>query len=128
MPVQLIPADLLARTQVIDGLRQLADYLDTHPDVPASEFGWDLLYCVRADSDAAGMTEVDRVAAVLDVHVTDDTPGGGHYRAAKKFGRITYEVLVVPARRRAAYDALMSYADAVTPDDSAAAHDSPEAA
>lgn len=40
MPARAIPADLLARTQVIDGLRQLADYLQDHPGVPVNEYGW----------------------------------------------------------------------------------------
>jgi len=42
MPAQLIPADLIARAQIIDGLRQLADYLDHHPDIPVNEYSWDL--------------------------------------------------------------------------------------
>src|ERR1700728_1099586 len=117
MSARTIPADLFARTQIVNGLRQLANYLDTHPDVPVNEFGWDLLSCTRETTDAAGMAEVDRIAAILGVQVRDDTPEGGHYTAAKTFGRITYEAIHVTTRRRAAHQALMSYADAVTPDD-----------
>jgi hypothetical protein len=42
MTDQLIPGDLLHRAKVISGLRQLADWLDAHPDVPVCPFGWDL--------------------------------------------------------------------------------------
>jgi hypothetical protein len=32
-----------ARARVISGLRQAADYLDQHSDVPVGEHGWTLL-------------------------------------------------------------------------------------
>jgi len=115
------------RAQVITGLRQLADYLDSHSDVPVSEFGWDLLICAREETDAAGMAEVDRIAAVLGVQVSDCTADGGHYMAIKTFGRITYEAVYIPTRRRAAHRALMSYADCFGTDDTHG-DDSPQAA
>jgi hypothetical protein len=123
---QLIPADLLARTQIITGLRQLADYLDANPDIPVNEYGWTLMTFARRDDDTAGRAEVDQVAKGLTVPVSDDT-GGGHYTAARTFGRITYEFIHVTQRSRAEHRALMSYADSVTPDDLAGA-DSSEAA
>ena len=128
MSVRAIPADLLARTQVISGLRQLADYLDNHPDVPVCEFGWDILTFPREDTEVAGRAEVDRVAAILGVHPDDEIADHGHYTARNTFARITYEIIHITDRRRAAHQALMSYADAVTPDDTLTAHDSPEAA
>jgi hypothetical protein len=114
---QLIPADLLARTQIITGLRQLADYLDTHPDIPVNEYGWTLMTFARRDDDAAGQAEVDQVAAILGAQVRDNTANGGHYTAARTFERITYEFIHVTTRSRALHRAHMSYADAVTPDD-----------
>jgi hypothetical protein len=128
MSAHAIPADLLARTQVIDGLRQLADYLQDHPGVPVNEYGWNLNAYPLKDDETAGRAEVDRVADILGVQADDQTSDGGHYTAAKTFGRITYEVIHVTARRQAAYHALMSYAGAITPDDTKAADDSPEAA
>jgi hypothetical protein len=117
MSSTLIPADLLARTQTISGLRQLADYLDQHPDIPVAQFGWGLMTFARRDDDAAGQAEVDQVADILGAQVHDDTANGGHYTAARTFGRITYEFIHVTARSRALHRAHMSYADAVTPDD-----------
>jgi hypothetical protein len=106
-----------ARHQIITGLRQLADYLHAHPDLPVSEHGWDLSDYTLRVSDDQGRADVDRIAAILGVTPADDTRGGGHYTAAKAFGPITYRYVHVPARRRAIHDAWSSYADSITPDD-----------
>lgn len=127
MTAQDIPADLLARAQVIDGLRQLADYLDTHPDVPVNEYGYDLNGYTTRSTDTTERAAVDQVAAALDVPVDDETRDGGHYIAARTFGRITYRFIHVPARRRAEHQAWASYSTSVTPDDTPTAN-SPEAA
>jgi hypothetical protein len=119
MTDQMIPGDLLHRTKVISGLRQLADWLDDHPDVPVCPFGWDLsIYPQHAD-DADRAAEVDRIAAILGVEVTDQTSDGGHYQAIRTFGLITYEAVYIPRARRAASAALMSYRGCITPDDPA---------
>jgi hypothetical protein len=104
-----------ARARVTDGLRQAADYLDQHPDVPVSEHGWTLLSFPAPGDDDAGRAEVDRVAAVLGVTHVDDTADGGHYRAVRTFGPVTYKIVHIPARQQAAHRALMSYSGAVTP-------------
>jgi hypothetical protein len=104
-----------ARAQVISGMREAADYLDQHPAVPVSEHGWTLLSFPDRDSDDAGHAAVDEVAAVLGVTVRDDTPSGGHYRAVKSFGPVTYEFVHVSSGSRAAYQAVMSYSGAVAP-------------
>jgi hypothetical protein len=117
MTDQLIPGDLLHRAKVISGLRQLADWLDAHADVPVCPFGWDLSIYPQFADDADRAAEVDRIAAILGVEVTDQTGEGGHYIAARSFGLITYEAVYVPRRRRDACNALMSYSGCVTPAD-----------
>jgi len=117
MTTPVIPGDLIARTQVIGGLRQLADWLDAHPDVPVSPFGWDVhVYPSYSASEAERRAEVDRIAAILGVPVRDDTADAGHYTATRVFGRVAYEAVCVPDQRRAAHRALMSYDGAITPD------------
>lgn len=111
----LIPGDLLHRSKVTGGLRQLADWLDAHPDVPVCPYGWDLHIYPHLADEAAGRAEVDRIAAMLGVHVTDETQDGGHYRAIRSFGLITYEAVHIPQRYRDTYEALMSYQGCVTP-------------
>jgi hypothetical protein len=105
------------RTEVTAGLRQLADYLDTHPDIPVAIYGWDLLIQAHGDNDTAKSTELDRIAAILGVPVDHKSAEGGHYTAVRSFGPITYHAYYVTARAKAAYQAYMTYADAVIPDD-----------
>lgn len=115
MPHHSIAGEPSARAWVISGLREAADYLDQHPGVPVSEHGWTLLSFPGRASDDAGHAAVDQVAAILGVTARDDTPGGGHYRAVKSFGPVTYEFVHVSTGYRAAYQAVMSYSGAVTP-------------
>jgi hypothetical protein len=115
MTDQLIPSDLLHRAKVIDGLVELAAYLEANPDVPVCPFGWEVNVYTRVDNDAASRAEVDRIAAILGTKVEDDTGRDGHYRVERSFGLITYGAVHIPARSKAAFDALWSYRDCVTP-------------
>lgn len=115
MTDQHIPSDLLHRAKVIDGLVELAAYLEAHPDLPVAPFGWDLNIYTQDDDEAACRAEVDRIAAVLGAQVNDDTGRGGHYRTQRSFGLISYAAVHVSARQSAAHRALMSYRDSVTP-------------
>jgi hypothetical protein len=116
----IVPGDLFARTQTIAGLRKLADFLEANSAVPVREYGCDYMVFARAETEEAERAEVDRIAAALGETVTDETSSGGHYRVSKTFGRITYTAVHVPARRKAAHDALMSYAAAFDTDRDAA--------
>jgi hypothetical protein len=104
------------RDQLVGGLRQLADYLDTHPAIPVASHGWDLLIPTHCDSDPEGIAEVDRIAAILGVTPEDGLADRGHYSAIKTFGPITYQAFHIPASYRAAHRAFMTYAESVTPD------------
>ena len=112
----IVPGDLFARTQTINGLRALADFLETNPAVPVHEYGRDYTVHARAETDEAARAEVDRIAALLGEDVEDETGRGGHYTVSKTFGRITYTAVHIPARCRAEHAALMSYAPAFHPD------------
>jgi hypothetical protein len=115
MPDPIIAGGPSARARVINGLREAAGYFDRHPAVPVSEHGWTLLSFPVRDSDDAGRAAVDEVAATLGVSARDDTADGGHYRAVKSFGLITYEFVHVSSGYQAACDAIMSYSGSVTP-------------
>ncbi|GAB2824531.1 hypothetical protein GCM10027176_31310 [Actinoallomurus bryophytorum] len=106
----IVPGDLFARAQTVAGLRALADFLENNPRVPVRELGGDYTVFARCDDDAAERAEIDNIARLLGETVTDETGHGGHYEVQKTFGRITYSAIHIPARRRAAHDALMSYA------------------
>lgn len=91
------------RAQITDGLRQLADYLDTHPGIPLSPYGWDLLVSTRCDNDTEGRAEIDRIAAILGVPADDDTASRGHYTAARSFGPVRYFAYHIPAYQKARF-------------------------
>jgi hypothetical protein len=118
------------RADIITGLRRLADYLDTHAEIPVAPYGWDLLVSTHTSDDPGGKAEIDRIAALLDVPVRDETDAGGHCNATRAFGPITYTAFHIPASSKAAYRAYMTYADCVTPDDDGSddADDPPQAA
>lgn len=114
-----IPYDFLNRTQIVLGLRRLADFLAAHSDVPVPRYGWDLTSFPDRVGDEAERAELDRVAAVL-THFggrrIDDSGRGGHDKALLTFGRITYQMIRVPERRRELHDAQTSYYRNITLD------------
>ncbi|MFB4311948.1 hypothetical protein [Actinomadura sp. GTD37] len=112
----IVPGDLFARHQTITGLRALADFLETNPAVPVSEYGHDLIITVRNMDDASAAARVDQLAALLGVDVDDDTRRGGHYTATRTFGRITYSVVHIPEQRHREYRARDSYRNNIVPD------------
>lgn len=112
----VVPGDLFARHQTIAGLRALADFLEATPDVPVAEYGREYTLYTRDCHDTCGRAEVDRIAALLGVPVTDDTDRDGHYTAERAFGRIVYRIVHIPARRTAEYEARNSYRDNITLD------------
>jgi hypothetical protein len=62
--------------------------------------------------------EIDRIAALIDAGVNDETADNGHYTASRKFGPVQYEAVAVPALWRARRAARMPYAEnTITPDD-----------
>ncbi|WP_339155527.1 hypothetical protein [Actinomadura luteofluorescens] len=106
-----VPGDLFARHQTIAGLRALADFLEANPSVPIKEYGGDYNVYTRTGDDPAAVAAVDQVAALLNTEVTDDRPHGGHYIASKTFGRITYQIVHIPARQMDEHHAHISYRD-----------------
>jgi hypothetical protein len=116
MTAPVIPGDLLSRAQTIAGLRELADYLETHPRVPVCALGWDLNVFPQLPTEDLTRAEIDRIAAILGVPVSDETGRGGHYTVTRSFGLVSYRAICVPDRRAAAHQALMSYSGRVTPE------------
>ncbi|MGI5224745.1 hypothetical protein [Actinoallomurus sp. CA-142502] len=107
------------RTEFINGLHALADYLDTNPALPVPAFHTEVLIHIRG-TDSEQRAEVDRLAALLGVSTVDRTDTGGHYTATRAFGPVEYRCVAVPSAVRAAFNAGMSYANSVIPDDEAA--------
>jgi hypothetical protein len=83
-----------ARGRFICSLRDLADYLDRHLAVPVPAHGATVtMYAGPADD--GGRAQVDRIAALLDTGVHDETAHGGHYWAVRNFGPLGYEIVAI---------------------------------
>jgi hypothetical protein len=88
------------RTRLIAGLRDLADFLDRNPEVPAP-WGTDLLVFPPEGSDAEMFAEIDAIAGRIGVTASDTDSPAGHYSAVRAFGPVQYRAVAIPhdARR-----------------------------
>jgi hypothetical protein len=92
-------ADLRAaadRAAWVAGLRDLADFLAEHPDVPVPP-AWHTQRVhefPEGDSDTERRAGVDRAAVALGVQATETR--GGHYEALARFGPVEYVAVAIP--------------------------------
>lgn len=106
-----------ARSRVVEGLRQLASYLDHNPDVPVDEYGWTLqVHPGPWHDDDQGRAEIDRIAALIGVTAASTDRQASDYIALRRFGLVTYRAVYITNDRMAAHEALMSYQGSVSPD------------
>lgn len=103
-----------ARKAFIGGLRALARFLASHPDMPVPIYGSDLLLSGSDADDPRGFVEA--FAAMTGAAVTDKWAETGHYDAARSFGPVSYHAYAVSDATMAAYRAETSYAGCVQPD------------
>ena len=86
-------ADSTERAALISGLRTLADYLESNPDVPAT--GYPVVYTFPPDGEWPTMcAEIDAIAARLGV-VAHVRPPYGHYVAVRRFGPVEYRAVAI---------------------------------
>lgn len=98
------------RAELIAGLREVVDFLESHPDVPVrAELG----HCVLAADDESGGAEVARIAGLLGVAPTFDANGA---RVTRRFGPVAYEAFYNSRRAMRDWNALTSYTGAVQSD------------
>jgi hypothetical protein len=87
--------DSTERAALIRGLRGLADYLESNPEVPAPAYS--TMHTFPPDGDWAEMcAEIDAIAARLGV--TARKSGCGHYVATRSFGPVEYRAVAIPHR------------------------------
>jgi hypothetical protein len=84
------------RAAWVAGLRELADFLAAHPDVPVPPAYHTQGICEfpDGDSDAERRAGVDRAAAALGVRAAGSW--GGHYKASARFGPVEYAAVAIP--------------------------------
>jgi hypothetical protein len=98
------------RSGLISGLRELADFLEQNPEVPAPRWA-DLIVFPPASTDQEMKAEINAIAALIGAGVKDDTADDGHYTTARSFGTVQYRAVCIPARWHALRRAQISYAE-----------------
>lgn len=89
------------RSRLIAGLRDLAAYLEAHPEVPAPPTV-DTVAFAPAGTDAQMRAEIERIASLIDSAPDPRAEVYGYHRTARDFGPVQYRA--VAAREQARPD------------------------
>ena len=92
-------ANDLERVRLIAGLRDLAEFLDQNPRVPAPRYT-DLLVFPSRGTDAEMFAEVDIIAEQIGVTASQNDTPDGHYIASRYFGPVQYRAVAIPQAAR----------------------------
>jgi hypothetical protein len=87
------------RDRLIAGLRELAEFLDQNPQVPAPRSA-DLLVFPPNGTDAEMFAEIDAIAGHIGALASDADSPRGHYSAVREFGSVQYRTVAIPNRAR----------------------------
>ena len=87
------------RSRPIAGLRDLADFLDDNPQVPAPRRN-DMLVFPTTASDAEMFAEIDAIAECIGTTASDAHSPAGHYSAVRDFGPVQYRAVAIPSTAR----------------------------
>jgi hypothetical protein len=87
------------RSGLIAGLRELAEFLDQNPQVPAPCLT-DLLVFPPYGSDAQMFAEFDVIAERIGATASAADSPAGHYSAVRDFGPVQYRALAIPQAAR----------------------------
>jgi hypothetical protein len=87
------------RSRLTAGLRELADFLDLHPQIPAPRSA-DLLVFPPTGTDAEMFAEIDAVAGHIGITASDADSPAGHYSAVRDFGPVQYRAVAIPHSER----------------------------
>lgn len=87
------------RVRLIAGLRDLAEFLDQNPEVPAP-WGTDILVFSIEASDVEMFAEIDTIAELIGSTASDADSPRGHYSAVRKFGPVQYRAIAIPHSAR----------------------------
>ena len=83
------------RQELITGLRALADFLESNPDVPAPAHT-DVLVFPPSASDAEKRREIDVIASRIGSG-TVTFSSYRHYQTSRRFGPVEYRAVAIPA-------------------------------
>jgi hypothetical protein len=86
-------ADNRERPELIAGLRALAGFLETNPDVPAPKY-IDVYVFPPYASDEKKRSEIDVIASLIG---SETETSCGHYETSRSFGTVEYRAVAIPA-------------------------------
>jgi hypothetical protein len=98
------------RGSLIVGLRELADFLERNPKVPAPRWA-DVMVFPPHSTDIEMKAAIDAIAALIGTDISDQTTENGHYAVSRKFGPVQYRAVGIPARSMARRAAQSSYTE-----------------
>jgi hypothetical protein len=102
--------DNITRTKFINGLRDLAAFLDANLFFPVPPYGDTIHIFPDGLTDAERRAAVDRLAAIMGTTAEDKN---GHYIANAQFGPLNYCAVAISDAARAERRARESYADCI---------------
>jgi hypothetical protein len=82
-----------ARTDMVAGLRALADFLEANPAVPIPRYGY-AFGVSTSGSDEQKRSQVKFASLAIGEEVTDDTQQG-HYWTQRRFGSVSYRIVAI---------------------------------
>jgi hypothetical protein len=103
------------RTELINGLLDLAAFLEAHPEVPVSSHAV-VHHFPEQDSDADMRNEIDQIAACIGSSIEFEDSQYGHYATSVCFGPVEYRAVAVLTVARARHAAERSHWGCIEPD------------
>ncbi|NJP96625.1 hypothetical protein HCN51_45570 [Nonomuraea sp. FMUSA5-5] len=102
------------RRALINGLLNLAIFLETHPDVPVSS-NLTLHHFPNHDNDDDLRAEIDQIAARVGSQIDFEDSPYAHYATSVSFGPVEYRAVAILAAAQARHDAEDSYRGCIDP-------------
>ena len=87
-------ANATERQALISGFRELADFLESNPNVPAPTYAGVLVFPPSA-SDEENRREVDVIASLIGAG-TKTYSSRCHYATSRQFGAVEYRAVAIP--------------------------------
>jgi hypothetical protein len=88
-------ANAIDRQALISGFRELADFLESNPEVPAPKYTDVLVFPPHA-SDADNRSEIDVIASRIGSGI-EISSAHRHYVTSRQFGPVGYRAVAIPS-------------------------------
>lgn len=81
------------RQALISGLRALADFLESNPEVPAPNDTYVFVFPPHDAPDTEKRREIDAIASLIGSGTKNSY---GHYMTVRRFGTVEYRAVAIP--------------------------------